>query len=192
MKEPKSKKELILEAAVQVFSNCGYDSARMEEIAETAGIGKGTIYEYFDSKLQLFREMMMKCWEEYNSAVQEENLTRMNLRSFIRKILQEHIRFSQEKRELVRILLWDPEIMDQELKQWIYLNKKEREQILQLVVNRAIAAKEIKPIDFKSFYLIIAGLIGSVWAFTTLDNLDMNPDLLSEQIVDIIMDGIAY
>ena len=38
----------------------GLHNARMEEIAAVAGIGKGTIYEYFPSKLQLFQDMLNK------------------------------------------------------------------------------------------------------------------------------------
>lgn len=46
-----SKRDMILAAAIRVFSQKGYHHTRMEEIAIEAGIGKGTIYEYFSSKL---------------------------------------------------------------------------------------------------------------------------------------------
>ncbi|NLU48034.1 MAG: helix-turn-helix transcriptional regulator [Syntrophomonadaceae bacterium] len=52
------KREAIIQAALQVFSEKGYHNARMEEVATVAGIGKGTIYEYFDSKLQLFQAVL--------------------------------------------------------------------------------------------------------------------------------------
>jgi len=35
----------ILKAAIRVFSEHGFDGAKMEYIAKEAGIGKGTIYE---------------------------------------------------------------------------------------------------------------------------------------------------
>ena len=44
----------IIEAAVRVFARQGFAKTRMQHIAETAGIGKGTIYEYFRSKDDLF------------------------------------------------------------------------------------------------------------------------------------------
>ena len=47
MEVKKGKRELILEAAINVFSTKGYHNTRMEEIASQAGVGKGTIYEYF-------------------------------------------------------------------------------------------------------------------------------------------------
>ncbi|MDH7498134.1 MAG: helix-turn-helix domain-containing protein, partial [Syntrophomonadaceae bacterium] len=57
MEERKEKRQLILEAAARVFSQRGYHQAKVEEIAAAAGVGKGTVYEYFDSKLELFQQM---------------------------------------------------------------------------------------------------------------------------------------
>jgi len=39
---------------MRVFSREGYHRAKMEAVAEEAGIGKGTVYEYFKSKTDLF------------------------------------------------------------------------------------------------------------------------------------------
>lgn len=50
------KKENIIKAAITVFAKTGYAGARIAEVAEAAGIGKGTIYEYFRSKEDLFFE----------------------------------------------------------------------------------------------------------------------------------------
>ena len=57
MDEKQERRDNILEAAALVFSEKGYHQARVEEIAVQAGIGKGTVYEYFASKLELFQEM---------------------------------------------------------------------------------------------------------------------------------------
>ena len=48
------KRDAILNAAMVVFSREGYHRAKMEAVAKEAGIGKGTVYEYFRSKTDLF------------------------------------------------------------------------------------------------------------------------------------------
>jgi len=48
------KKNRIVKAAVMVFAQKGYASATIADIAARAEIGKGTIYEYFASKEDLF------------------------------------------------------------------------------------------------------------------------------------------
>ncbi len=48
------KRRDILQAAMRVFARDGYHRAKMEAVAEEARIGKGTVYEYFKSKTDLF------------------------------------------------------------------------------------------------------------------------------------------
>jgi len=49
-----NRRKAILDAAGQVFARKGYANARIIEVAEAASVGKGTIYEYFRSKEDLF------------------------------------------------------------------------------------------------------------------------------------------
>ncbi len=51
---PEKRPGMILEAALKIFSQKGYQAATMEEVARAAGITKGTVYLYFPSKLELF------------------------------------------------------------------------------------------------------------------------------------------
>jgi len=48
------KKTDIALASLPVFSK-GFETANIDQIAKAAGIGKGTIYEYFDSKQEIFQ-----------------------------------------------------------------------------------------------------------------------------------------
>jgi len=52
--DKEAKRNQIIEAAVRVFAKMGFAKTRMLQIAEAAGMGKGTIYEYFRSKEDLF------------------------------------------------------------------------------------------------------------------------------------------
>lgn len=48
-----AKKKEIAAAALGVFAEHGFEATSMSQIAAAAGIGKGTIYEYFESKIEL-------------------------------------------------------------------------------------------------------------------------------------------
>ena len=50
-----AKRRQIMTGAREVFLAQGFDAASMGEIARTAGVSKGTLYVYFDSKEQLFQ-----------------------------------------------------------------------------------------------------------------------------------------
>jgi TetR/AcrR family fatty acid metabolism transcriptional regulator len=54
----KSAKRMdILKAAADVFARDGFANTKIADVAERAGIGKGTVYEYFSSKDKLFLEL---------------------------------------------------------------------------------------------------------------------------------------
>lgn len=49
----------ILKSAIQLFSQKNYHAVTMIEISKGAGVSKGTLYWYFDSKEELFREIAL-------------------------------------------------------------------------------------------------------------------------------------
>lgn len=57
-RRPKARTEEILDAAMVVFGESGFARAKIEDVAHLAGVSKGTVYLYFDSKESLFREMV--------------------------------------------------------------------------------------------------------------------------------------
>ena len=57
-RRPEERPRQILGAALDVFAEKGFARATMDEIAEAAGITKGTIYLYFKSKKDLLLEVI--------------------------------------------------------------------------------------------------------------------------------------
>jgi AcrR family transcriptional regulator len=57
-RRPEARPEEILDAALATFCESGFARAKIEEVARLAGVSKGTVYCYFDSKEALFREMV--------------------------------------------------------------------------------------------------------------------------------------
>ncbi|MCK5516104.1 MAG: TetR/AcrR family transcriptional regulator [Desulfobulbaceae bacterium] len=52
--EKKQKtKQAILDAAIALFSTNGFENTSIEELAKSAGVGKGTVYGYFQTKKEI-------------------------------------------------------------------------------------------------------------------------------------------
>ena len=58
-KRGEATRRKLLEAAEEVFAGLGYHEASIVKITERAGIGLGTFYLYFDSKQQIFEELVV-------------------------------------------------------------------------------------------------------------------------------------
>ena len=56
-------RQAILDAAEEIFAQHGFDGARIDAIAETAGYNKSLIFQYYGSKLDLYAEVIRRADE---------------------------------------------------------------------------------------------------------------------------------
>jgi TetR/AcrR family acrAB operon transcriptional repressor len=64
-----SKRRTILAAAQEVFAEQGFEAARMDEVARRARVGKGTLYNYFESKEDLLIQAVIASMEEVQERI---------------------------------------------------------------------------------------------------------------------------
>jgi AcrR family transcriptional regulator len=55
---PEARRQAIIEAALSVFVAQGFAAAKLDDVADKAGVAKGTIYLYFKDKQDLFEQMV--------------------------------------------------------------------------------------------------------------------------------------
>ena len=65
------KRKKIIESASVLFSRKGYHEVMMEDVAKNASIAKGTVYNYFSSKEELYFSIMKGRMEKLNSSLKE-------------------------------------------------------------------------------------------------------------------------
>ncbi len=102
-REAQDRREQILEAAVAVFAERGYQRATVKEIATRAGIAPGTIYLYFRNK----RELLLALAETLIRRAAEALLTprsELDVESHLTLILRDRLRFVRENQGLLRAL----------------------------------------------------------------------------------------
>lgn len=107
----KSKKEVILEfrtgeilrAARTVFARHGFASATVDEIAETAGVAKGTVYLYFPSKRDLFLAALREGLVELHAEVQRQIEIATSARAKIRGFIHGRLAYCDRNRDFFRI-----------------------------------------------------------------------------------------
>jgi AcrR family transcriptional regulator len=63
-RRPDERPSEILEAALRTFAERGYANTRLEDVAATVGVTKGTIYHYFATKEELLRRAIQHYHEE--------------------------------------------------------------------------------------------------------------------------------
>jgi len=99
-REREQHRNAILEAALMLFSEKGYESVSVSEIAEKAEFATGTLYNFFESKEGLFREIVLRylgaVQNRLNEVLDSDKDELSKLRSFIRvkgELVHENMEF---------------------------------------------------------------------------------------------------
>ena len=110
----------ILEAAFLEFSRNGYAMTTLDQIAERAGVTKGTIYVYFESKEQLFismvRELMKATLDTVQDMFERHDGSTADLLRAQFSFIYQHLVEDRRRSEVVRMLISEasrfPELAD--------------------------------------------------------------------------------
>jgi AcrR family transcriptional regulator len=101
----KQTEEKIFDAATEVFIEKGMDGARMQDIANHAGINKALLHYYYRTKDQLFNAVFEKIAGAMFSKFAPVFDTKLTLEDKIRFFFREHIAFLQKNPRLPAFLL---------------------------------------------------------------------------------------
>lgn len=124
----KSSKERIESAALELFAQQGYGHTSISQIAKAAGISKGLMYNYYESKEALLHAIVQKGFEMGESMVAEGMEVAANdpieLLKFFVKTAFEQVRSHFQYVKLLTSLALQDEVMS-ELKEEVESKKKQ-------------------------------------------------------------------
>lgn len=149
----------IVRAAIAEFIAVGLSSARLDDVAARAGVAKGTIYLYFDSKEELFkaavRSLIFPVMQQVEREVAEfQGPTEELLRKALRSIHMDMV-VRDETRELLRMLIAEAHRMP-ELAEFFHTEMAARGlATLKMIVWRGIALGEFRHTPAAEFPLLV-------------------------------------
>ena len=86
-RDPEATREAILTAATDEFAGFGLGGARVDRIAERAGINKRMLYYYFGQKEDLFLAVLERAYAKIRGEEQSLNLTQVEPTEAIRRLI---------------------------------------------------------------------------------------------------------
>lgn len=191
MATKEEKRIEILNAAIKVVSESGFEGAKIEDIAKEAGIGKGTVYEYFESKNTLFLEMMHYSVEQYRAGLvkalaEGDNMLEKirNLSSYCAEFLSNHLAISNSSMSGQAL---PEEMRHQMTKDWGLILKTVEDE-----VRSAIRSSELRPNSDPEMAtaLIIGGLKQYIVKKLYMDKVSLE-EINHEGIAKVILTGLV-
>ncbi len=187
----KTKRERILDAAQVIFAAKGYHQAKMEEIAEQAVVGKGTLYEYFPSKQELFKEMFRVILSDYMSQVAAPNADQLTIKERVRHLVEMHLRYMINNRHHMPTSFGDLDGMDEDIMGWMYGIRQENIARMISIFEQGIARREIKGFSPELGANLLSGILRGLTIPVMMDQLDFEPDQVAGEVIEIMFHGMA-
>lgn len=196
---PEEKIKRIEKAAIQEFKEYSFDVSSINRIVEDSGISKGSFYQYFEDKKDLYKHIMNYIIErklDYMSPVMR-NPFNYDFFTLIREMYKSGLNFARENPELLQIgnkLISDPThpIYDEVLED----NKGRSDEVFELLLQSAVEKGEIrKDIDIKMVAFLLTTLnVSIVDYYSKITNKrEYNKEMLEiiEKFLEFVQYGIS-
>jgi TetR/AcrR family transcriptional regulator, repressor of fatR-cypB operon len=201
----------MLRAALAVFAEKGYEQATVEEVAERAEFGKGTLYNYFPGGKE---EILFALFDELSDGLaalarehfEAEAESGRPARAVFRDLIARMIRHFGDNREAFFLLIKEAQrlILGAEREKVAHL-LAQRDRVLQAIeaaVERAVSTGEFKPLPAHAVAHVILGNVNGYLVATNPQpeyaDLDcapeearrFTPDEAADFIAEILFDGL--
>jgi AcrR family transcriptional regulator len=196
------KEKKILEAAITIISEKGFNAATTSEIARAAGVAEGTIFRYFKTKKDILRSILIHVISLMGEPLVLEGVKKIllnsrqkDLRSILKDFLKDRITLINSLFPMIRILLTEA-LYHEDIREALYENIVSKalgifNVFYEQMLERGMMRKDLDPV------VAIRCIIGNIvflfiYRKFVLDN--MEPDDLEQEmdrVIDVIMFGIA-
>ncbi len=100
-----AKRQLLIHAAIEMFAQKGFHETKMQDIADFAGVGKGTLYEYFETKEELFLAVYDSWIDEYEADMLRQSERPLDPVSKASALIDTTVEFYEKHADHAAILL---------------------------------------------------------------------------------------
>jgi AcrR family transcriptional regulator len=102
MKEKKDKRELLVDAAIEIIKEKGFEKASVSQIVNRAGVAQGTFYLYFQSKNEVVPYIAQKIFNDQLERIKSSDLKESNsVQEFVSMLVDVTYCVTKEYKELI-------------------------------------------------------------------------------------------
>ncbi len=183
------KRKQILEAAKDAFSRNGFHRTDVGEIADMAGLGKGTVYRYFGSKRGLFSSLvdwgLSLLREEISQKIKQ---AKKDPAEALKAAIKAYISFFERNMEFYWVLIQEVGGYreDDRVKRRYFPNLDILEELLQFGIEKGI----FKPVDVRSSAVALLGIANSLIYQGIISGNGYSVHRKLPAVIDIFIKGI--
>jgi AcrR family transcriptional regulator len=178
------KKELIMQAALQLFASKGFYTTTIPDIAKSLKMSVGNMYNYFKSKDILAKEIIRFISAYLGSKLKKINLSDIPTKEKTRRIVEVYFKTARLKPEMIdyflRVYLSNREVFQEGCEGMICVNEFVTE--IMIYFEEGVAKGDLRDQDFFSAFGLFMGYLGGM---VFLKGEQILPNELEDYIDDI-------
>jgi len=197
--DKKEKKDRIIGAALVVFAKKGFAKTTINDIAAAAGIGKGTVYEYFSTKEEIIDQSFGFFIRHLELGFQEVLIQEIPAREKLIRILGgfSHA-MDSDSQELLELMFdyWSEGIKNRDSKGLLFdeMNKfyhSYREIFADVIIEGMTEGSFRKDINPRSAASMIVGTLDGILVQWILDKDSIDLQDIVKTVTAVVLNGIA-
>lgn len=192
-KEVEIRKEEILKAAERCIASEGYHQTTMDKIAEEAGLSKGTLYWYFNSKDEIVIELCNHMCNEHLKLLNEFQKHNLSIRDFTLTVGNRFLDLLLKEKDQYRIIfeLWALAAENKKIGSQLGLIKKMFNNAISLMISDAVKRGELKSgIKANEVATVFLAMFDGIAVRYALDK-TLNVKKVWSTAVEVYFDGIG-
>lgn len=181
-------RRLILQAAIQVFEQAGFEGASTREIAKRAGVAQGLVTYHFENKDKLWREAVKAAFADVPLMAEvPPAASAEQVRAIFREFIRGYARLCMQSSGMAMLLYQQIGQRDERFNWLVREQFLPTQQRLRPLYDACLATGLIKPMPFEHFCFSLAGLTNTYFALADVYHIatDLHPaeDAVSDTIV---------
>ncbi len=173
----------LFEVATELIGEKGFGSTTVDEIAERAGVAKGTVYYHFASKAELVEALIADGLEPLAQQMREAAASEETAREALQALTYAELAYIREHRAFAKLVMTELWREDRVWRDTLLLVRDNIVATIREQIERGIAAGELRDDLDPGF---AAGALFTLVATAALDWLAFYPERTIDEVVDQI------
>lgn len=186
-----SKQEQIFTAAIEKFSQKGSTNTTMQEIANEAGVGKGTLYRYFNNKEDLVCSLIKYGINKMTNKVKE---TVEDIQDPVKKleiVIETQLEFHNQHRDFCKFLTREIWGYQSKFEEHIKEIRTNNTFLIEDIIKQGIAEEKLKGINAELGAVSLSGMINITALHWFMFRKSFPVEKIKENLICLYFDGIS-
>jgi AcrR family transcriptional regulator len=187
----RSSRDAIFAATIELFSERGYSSTSMRDIANAVGLLPGSLYVHISSKEELLADIVESGIDRFMVACQRAIESEETASAQFRALIHAHMALIAEDAEHVRVALHQWKYLTGERRAEIMDRRREYEDLFRKLIADGIAqgnfSDELNP---RIAVLTVIGTLNWTSEWFRADGPE-SPDQVADEIADVLLSGLS-